>query len=163
MLADHTHICEGHPELGAHCSHFTWPHTAAALQQACRLGVHHPVCSGGFMLGMKYRSLCSIHTWCHATAWYYAFSLCSILGAMPCQACAFTSSPQAASPTGLQLIGNGDVLSYTDWNEHMSIGSESGRSALTSCMIGRGALIKPWIFQVSDLLGEGCGMRVLVN
>jgi tRNA-dihydrouridine synthase 3 len=58
------------------------------------------------------------------------------------------ASPQAAVPSQLQLIGNGDVLSYTDWNEHMNIGTENGSSALTSCMIGRGALIKPWLFQV---------------
>ncbi|KAG2452252.1 hypothetical protein HYH02_003277 [Chlamydomonas schloesseri] len=44
--------------------------------------------------------------------------------------------------TGLQLVGNGDVFSYTDWNAHMG---ESG-GHLASLMIGRGALIKPWLF-----------------
>ncbi|PNW84334.1 hypothetical protein CHLRE_04g229948v5 [Chlamydomonas reinhardtii] len=44
--------------------------------------------------------------------------------------------------TGLQLIGNGDVFSYTDWNAHMG---ESG-GHLAALMIGRGALIKPWLF-----------------
>ncbi|GAX79261.1 hypothetical protein CEUSTIGMA_g6701.t1 [Chlamydomonas eustigma] len=42
----------------------------------------------------------------------------------------------------LQLIGNGDVFSYEDWNAHLT----ASDSALSTCMIGRGALIKPWIF-----------------
>ncbi|KAF5842759.1 hypothetical protein DUNSADRAFT_5131 [Dunaliella salina] len=54
---------------------------------------------------------------------------------------------EAAAPSKLQLIGNGDVLSFTDWNEHMRISSDGSSSALASCMIGRGALIKPWLFQ----------------
>ncbi|CAH8344619.1 unnamed protein product [Eruca vesicaria subsp. sativa] len=45
-----------------------------------------------------------------------------------------------ASPN-LQVIGNGDVYSYLDWNKHKSDCPE-----LSSCMIARGALIKPWIF-----------------
>uniref|UniRef100_A0A1J3INC6 tRNA-dihydrouridine(47) synthase [NAD(P)(+)] n=1 Tax=Noccaea caerulescens TaxID=107243 RepID=A0A1J3INC6_NOCCA len=45
-----------------------------------------------------------------------------------------------ASPD-LQVIGNGDVYSYLDWNKHKSDCPE-----LSSCMIARGALIKPWIF-----------------
>ena len=58
---------------------------------------------------------------------------------------------QIAAPTGLQVIGNGDILSWTDYNEHMhgpnwqTAGCSS--SPLASCMIGRGALIKPWLFQ----------------
>ncbi|KAL1190236.1 tRNA-dihydrouridine(47) synthase [NAD(P)(+)]-like [Cardamine amara subsp. amara] len=43
--------------------------------------------------------------------------------------------------TNLQVIGNGDVYSYLDWNKHKSDCPE-----LSSCMIARGALIKPWIF-----------------
>ncbi|KAK3723187.1 tRNA-dihydrouridine synthase 3 [Vermiconidia calcicola] len=39
------------------------------------------------------------------------------------------------------FIGNGDILSHTDYNDHMSTGK------LDSCMIARGALIKPWIFE----------------
>jgi tRNA-dihydrouridine synthase len=42
----------------------------------------------------------------------------------------------------LQLIGNGDVFSYNDWNEHLS----ASGGALATCMIGRGALVKPWVF-----------------
>ncbi|KAL0726260.1 hypothetical protein Bca4012_022353 [Brassica carinata] len=45
-----------------------------------------------------------------------------------------------ASPN-LQVVGNGDVYSYLDWNKHKSDCPE-----LSSCMIARGALIKPWIF-----------------
>ncbi|EPS65108.1 hypothetical protein M569_09667 [Genlisea aurea] len=45
------------------------------------------------------------------------------------------------APKTLQVLGNGDVFSYVDWNNHMSSCPE-----LASCMIARGALIKPWIF-----------------
>lgn len=45
----------------------------------------------------------------------------------------------AAAPSGLPLVGNGDVFSWRDYERHMS----SGR--LATCMIGRGALIKPWV------------------
>jgi tRNA-dihydrouridine synthase 3 len=46
----------------------------------------------------------------------------------------------AAAAPDLQMVGNGDVMSYTHWNEHMQ------GTGLASCMIARGALIKPWIF-----------------
>ncbi len=39
------------------------------------------------------------------------------------------------------FIGNGDILSHVDYNLHM----EQGK--VDSCMIARGALIKPWIFE----------------
>ncbi|KAL2490609.1 tRNA-dihydrouridine(47) synthase [NAD(P)(+)]-like [Abeliophyllum distichum] len=45
------------------------------------------------------------------------------------------------APHNLQVFGNGDVLSYLDWNNHKSNCPE-----LSSIMIARGALIKPWIF-----------------
>ncbi|KAJ4967465.1 hypothetical protein NE237_019314 [Protea cynaroides] len=45
------------------------------------------------------------------------------------------------APDALQVLGNGDVCSYLDWNKHKS---DSPR--LSTCMIARGALIKPWIF-----------------
>lgn len=41
----------------------------------------------------------------------------------------------------LQVLGNGDVFSYVDWNKHKADCPE-----LSTCMIARGALIKPWIF-----------------
>ncbi|KAK1571657.1 hypothetical protein Q3G72_020819 [Acer saccharum] len=45
------------------------------------------------------------------------------------------------APNDLQVLGNGDINSYVDWNKHKSDCPE-----LTSSMIARGALIKPWIF-----------------
>lgn len=45
------------------------------------------------------------------------------------------------APNTFQVLGNGDVFSYIDWNKHLS-----GCPELSSCMIARGALIKPWIF-----------------
>ncbi|KAF2859369.1 FMN-linked oxidoreductase [Piedraia hortae CBS 480.64] len=39
------------------------------------------------------------------------------------------------------FCGNGDVLSHVDYQTHIA---ESG---VDTCMIGRGALIKPWIFE----------------
>ena len=43
---------------------------------------------------------------------------------------------------GLPLIGNGDVFSYED--VHSVITGEQG--AISSVMIARGALVKPWVF-----------------
>ncbi|CAN4107437.1 unnamed protein product [Withania somnifera] len=45
------------------------------------------------------------------------------------------------APKSLQVLGNGDVFSYVDWNKHKTECPE-----LSTCMIARGALIKPWIF-----------------
>ncbi|KAH9620890.1 hypothetical protein KSS87_003393 [Heliosperma pusillum] len=45
------------------------------------------------------------------------------------------------APSSLPVLGNGDVFSYLDWNKHLSDCPE-----LSSCMIARGALIKPWLF-----------------
>ncbi|GAV60275.1 Dus domain-containing protein [Cephalotus follicularis] len=45
------------------------------------------------------------------------------------------------APSSLQVLGNGDVFSYVDWNNHLSDCPE-----LSSNMIARGALVKPWIF-----------------
>lgn len=45
-----------------------------------------------------------------------------------------------AKSVEIPLFGNGDILGYTDYDMHMKEGSLDG------CMIGRGALIKPWIF-----------------
>lgn len=43
----------------------------------------------------------------------------------------------------LQVVGNGDILSYTDYEERMETAEGSGIS--TCAMLGRGALIKPWL------------------
>ena len=47
----------------------------------------------------------------------------------------------AVSPEQYQaaVIGNGDVYSFTDWNSALASGE------LTTCMLARGALIKPWL------------------
>uniref|UniRef100_K3Y5U0 tRNA-dihydrouridine(47) synthase [NAD(P)(+)]-like n=1 Tax=Setaria italica TaxID=4555 RepID=K3Y5U0_SETIT len=45
------------------------------------------------------------------------------------------------APDCLHVIGNGDVFSFTDWNKHVSDSSK-----ISTCMIARGALIKPWLF-----------------
>ncbi|KMZ64761.1 putative tRNA-dihydrouridine synthase [Zostera marina] len=50
---------------------------------------------------------------------------------------------QCASKTSgsLQVLGNGDIFSHLDWNKH-----KSDCPKLSTCMIARGALVKPWIF-----------------
>ena len=51
----------------------------------------------------------------------------------------------------IPVIGNGDILSYQDWQEHQHMlydvrGDGVDTSGLANCaMIGRGALIKPWL------------------
>jgi tRNA-dihydrouridine synthase 3 len=49
------------------------------------------------------------------------------------------------SPPTLPVIGNGDVLSWQDWEAHVGPSGGSGGAAVASCMIARGALIKPWL------------------
>lgn len=44
--------------------------------------------------------------------------------------------------TKTPLIGNGDVFAWTDYQAHVN-----AKSPVATCMIARGALIKPWIFQ----------------
>jgi tRNA-dihydrouridine synthase 3 len=45
-------------------------------------------------------------------------------------------------PDDLQLVGNGDIFSYTEYGKHI----QACGSKLATCMIARGALVKPWIF-----------------
>ncbi|KAL5563138.1 hypothetical protein UlMin_032885 [Ulmus minor] len=45
------------------------------------------------------------------------------------------------APEALQVMGNGDIFSYLDWNKHKDECPE-----LATCMIARGSLVKPWIF-----------------
>ncbi|XP_068227113.1 tRNA-dihydrouridine(47) synthase [NAD(P)(+)]-like [Palaemon carinicauda] len=47
----------------------------------------------------------------------------------------------AALADPLPLFGNGDVLSYEDYHHHIE------NSKVSGIMMGRGALIKPWIFK----------------
>ncbi|XP_037824837.1 tRNA-dihydrouridine(47) synthase [NAD(P)(+)]-like [Lucilia sericata] len=48
----------------------------------------------------------------------------------------------AAKVKNIPVIGNGDILSYEDYMEKRKIAPH-----VSSVMIGRGALIKPWIFK----------------
>lgn len=50
------------------------------------------------------------------------------------------SEADAPEMTPIPVYGNGDVYSYEDYDAHMSLGELDG------CMIGRGGLIKPWLF-----------------
>ncbi|GMN55806.1 hypothetical protein TIFTF001_024912 [Ficus carica] len=45
------------------------------------------------------------------------------------------------APDTLPVLGNGDIFSYLDWNKRKAECPE-----LSSCMIARGGLVKPWIF-----------------
>lgn len=45
------------------------------------------------------------------------------------------------APDSLQVVGNGDVCSFEDWHQHLTDCPQ-----LSSSMIARGALAKPWIF-----------------
>lgn len=48
----------------------------------------------------------------------------------------------AAKAKHMAVIGNGDILSFEDYNEKLKLAPH-----VSSVMIGRGALIKPWIFK----------------
>ena len=61
------------------------------------------------------------------------------------------------TPLPSPAAGNGDINSYTEWNAHMPPG---GGGALATCMIARGALIKPWVFTGEGFRGyRGSGVR----
>ena len=49
---------------------------------------------------------------------------------------------RCAKLTQLPVIGNGDIMSHIDVNEH-----KAACPTIDSYMLGRGALIKPWVFQ----------------
>ena len=46
----------------------------------------------------------------------------------------------ACAASGLQLVGNGDVASYTEHEEALAGGH------VTTTLVARGALVKPWVF-----------------
>eukprot|EP01080_Neovahlkampfia_damariscottae_P004969 gene4969-8563_t len=48
---------------------------------------------------------------------------------------------QCAKTVNIPVIGNGDILSFEDFDNHLK------NSSVDGMMIGRGALIKPWIFK----------------
>jgi tRNA-dihydrouridine synthase 3 len=45
-----------------------------------------------------------------------------------------------SADTALQLVGNGDVMGWSDYEEHLAAGG------VATCMLARGALVKPWLF-----------------
>ena len=47
----------------------------------------------------------------------------------------------AQAAPGLQLVGNGDIMSYSDYNARLAACPE-----LATVMLARGALVKPWLF-----------------
>lgn len=50
--------------------------------------------------------------------------------------------PASSSSNGLPyFIGNGDILSHIDYDTHLN------DAGVDACMIARGALVKPWIFE----------------
>jgi tRNA-dihydrouridine synthase 3 len=58
--------------------------------------------------------------------------------------CGTTTNDDADDASrAFDLIGNGDVFGYRDYDAHVSA---NGGAGVATCMIARGALIKPWIF-----------------
>ena len=52
-----------------------------------------------------------------------------------------SSESSAVAVPRAAVIGNGDIYSFTDWNRELASGE------LDTCMLARGALIKPWLPQ----------------
>jgi len=48
-------------------------------------------------------------------------------------------APLQLRPPVLPVIGNGDVMSWHEWQEHIDVGG------VDTCLLARGALIKPWL------------------
>lgn len=111
-----------------------------AVQPPGRLGVYLKVRSELAVCRLSHRAIRSPHLSVDS-----ACPSCPLLKSTPNHSCA-----ELAEPSGLQLIGNGDVMSFEDWNAHLGLGADGGAApgggALSTCMIGRGALVKPWVF-----------------
>jgi tRNA-dihydrouridine synthase 3 len=58
---------------------------------------------------------------------------------------------QVAADAAVPIIGNGDILTHYEASQRQQ---QYGCAAL---MVGRGALIKPWIFQEVKEVGSGAG------
>lgn len=145
--------------MGGSSSHTAWTQQATALQQGGRLELHQVGTpargeggggavmqrSGAHGLGARQEHQPS-----------YAPSLNLSVRPVLCRRCA-----GIASSVGLPLIGNGDVFSPSEWQQRLAAataepedpGTEGAAAAaggggcgVTTAMIGRAALIKPWIF-----------------
>lgn len=83
--------------------------------------------------------------------WEYIASCANLINTLKSDSAEVTDTVRApdardisasAKPDGTPyFIGNGDVLSHTDYSQHIA------EADVDSCMIARGALIKPWIFE----------------
>jgi len=51
----------------------------------------------------------------------------------------------ALNPPKIPIVGNGDILSRQDWADHLGAVRKGGGEGLTTCMLARGVLIKPWL------------------
>ena len=58
---------------------------------------------------------------------------------------------KVAAERGVPVIGNGDILTPYEARERMA------RSGVRSVMLGRGALIKPWLF--TEIKERRCGAK----
>lgn len=74
-------------------------------------------------------------------------SCCVLTGTVElCHCCCLAASharrrcADTAAEAGLPLVGNGDVFSYSEWAARLAT------PGVATAMIGRAALIKPWIF-----------------
>lgn len=83
--------------------------------------------------------------------WEYIASCANLVQKLKSQRAAVTDTAREPDARDLSasvrsddlpyFCGNGDILSHVDYNTHIS---ESG---VDSCMVARGALVKPWIFE----------------
>lgn len=52
-----------------------------------------------------------------------------------------SAQSSTSTPNGVHFLGNGDIYSHEDYYRHLE------HAPISACMVARGALIKPWIFE----------------